>query len=144
MESAEVPGAVTPGSRRDSQIILLVDDEEQVRGVAREMLEMHGYTVLEASDGGEALEICRRHAGSIALVVTDIVMPGMSGPELVQRLRAVYPAMKLLYISAYADGKTAAAHGFGAPVLQKPYTSEALGRTVREVLEARPARNETS
>jgi len=138
MESAEVPDAVTPGSRRDSQIILLVDDEEQVRGVAREMLEMHGYTVLEAGDGAEALEICERHMGLIDLVLTDILMPRMGGRELVERLAGAYPAMKFLYISAYADGKTAAAHGFGAPVLQKPYTSEALARQVREVLDSAP------
>lgn len=102
------------------------------------MLEMNGYTVLEAGDGVTALEICEHHAGSIDLVLTDLVMPRMGGRELVERLAATYPAMKFLFISAYADETTAVAHGFRAPILRKPYTLEALARQVREVLDTPP------
>ncbi len=116
--------------------ILLVEDEAAVRTLMRENLLLHGYTVLEAADAGEALLISERHAGPIHLLLTDVVMPRMSGPELAQRLRSVYPAMKALFISGY-DENALRQHGVlaaGTPLLQKPFMIAQLARKVRDML----------
>ncbi len=121
-----------------SETILVVEDDQNVRSLARKILERYGYTVLDARDPEDALEICRRHAGSIHLTVTDVVMPKMSGPELAEALHAIRPDLKILYMSGYA-GAAIIKNGVlkpGTAFLQKPITPDTLARKVREVLDS--------
>jgi len=123
-----------------TETILLVEDALRVRAVVREILEMNGYSVLEARHGAEAIEISERHRGPIQLMVTDVVMPQMSGRELAQRLQPVRPDMRVLYMSGYTDDAIVR-HGVlgeGIAFLSKPFTPDALALKVREVLEAPP------
>jgi CheY-like chemotaxis protein len=125
---------LTPGR---GETILLVEDAQRVRAVVREILEMSGYVVLEARHGAEALEISNRHAGAIHLLVTDVVMPQMSGRELAQRLATLRPELKVLYMSGYTDDAIVR-HGVlasGIAFLSKPFTPDALALKVREVLD---------
>ncbi len=126
------------GPSRGSETILLVEDEAGVRELAREILRMNGYTVLEAADGGEGLRIGERHAGPIHLLMTDVVMPRMGGRELAQRLARRRPDMRVLYMSGYTDDATLP-HGVieaDTAFLQKPFAAGTLARKVREVLDA--------
>jgi CheY-like chemotaxis protein/two-component sensor histidine kinase len=121
-----------------TETILLVEDEEAVRELARDILQANGYTVLDTQHGGEALLTCERHAGPIQLMVTDAVMPQMSGRELAERLAPLRPEMKVLYMSGYTDDAVVR-HGVldsGTAFLQKPFTPDMLARKVREVLDA--------
>ncbi|HYU16481.1 MAG TPA: ATP-binding protein [Candidatus Acidoferrum sp.] len=125
-------------SRR--QTILLVEDAKRVREVVREILEMSGYEVLEARHGAEALQISGRHHGPILLMVTDVVMPEMSGRELAQRLAPLRPHMRVLYMSGYTDDAIVK-HGVldaGIAFIAKPFTPDALAAKVREVLDSAP------
>ncbi len=126
-------------SPRGSETILLVEDEEEVRTLARDILVMGGYTVLEAAGPEEALRRSTEHAGSIHLLITDVVMPTMSGPDLARRLVARRSGMKVLCMSGYPEGATA--HGVTlAPDtlwLQKPFTPESLSERVRQILDVR-------
>jgi two-component system cell cycle sensor histidine kinase/response regulator CckA len=124
-------------SGRGTETVLLVEDELQVRSLARRILTRHGYTVLEAEDGEAALELCRKHAGPIDALLTDVVMPRMSGRELAERLRAIKPKTKVLLMSGYTDDAIVR-HGIvdsNIAFLQKPLTSESLVRKLREVLD---------
>ncbi|HEX6776214.1 MAG TPA: response regulator, partial [Methylomirabilota bacterium] len=128
----------TPPVRTET--ILLVEDALRVRAVVREILEMNGYHVLEARHGAEAIDISERHRGPIQLMVTDVVMPQMSGRELAQRLQPVRPDMRVIYMSGYTDDAIVR-HGVlgeGIAFLSKPFTPDALALKVREVLEAPP------
>ncbi len=119
------------------ETILIVEDFEEVRQLAREVLERQGYTVLEAANGDETLKVCERMKDKIDLIVTDVVMPGMSGGELADRIKALHSEIKVLYTSGYADD-TIVHYGVkrdGTNYLQKPFTTEELGRKVREVLD---------
>ena len=121
-----------------SETILLVEDEDSVREPVRQVLQRIGYTILEAREGDEALKICKHHEGAIALLVTDVVMPRMSGRELAEHLVSRYPKMKVLYLSGYTDDAILR-HGVMESMtafLQKPFTPEALARKVREVLDS--------
>jgi len=119
-----------------SETILLVEDEGDVRSVVAEMLRSLGYTVLEASEGDEALVVAGRHGGDIHLLITDIVMPEMGGRELVRRLKTARPAVRVLYVSGYADESHKDYLALDAAFLEKPFTSPVLARKVREVLNA--------
>jgi two-component system, cell cycle sensor histidine kinase and response regulator CckA len=125
------------------ETVLLVEDEEEVRTAVFESLQMRGYTVLKARHGREALMLCRRHPGPLHLLLTDVVMPQMTGPELAQRLGLLHPDLKVLYMSGYTSDALME-RNVGAPgtaFLQKPFTPDALARAVREVLEtASPSR----
>jgi len=117
------------------ETVLLVEDEDAVRALAREVLRRYGYVVLEARHGVEALRVAERHPDAIHLMVTDMVMPHMSGRDLADRLSTVRPRMKVLFISGYTDH--ALMHRDltpGAAFLQKPFTPEVLARTVRSLL----------
>jgi CheY-like chemotaxis protein len=121
---------------RGSETVLLVEDEDVVRQVAYEMLTMNGYSVLQTSNGNEALEVSRQHEGVIDLMVTDVVMPSMGGPELARRLAVTRPEMRVLYMSGYTDDAVFN-HGVlqkGTAFLQKPFTSASLGCKLREVI----------
>ena len=135
-ESADAGAPATPAPR-GTETVLLVEDEPEVRALAREVLEARGYTLLVASGGPEALALGERHRGMIDLMVTDVVMPEMSGPELAERLRPGHPTMRILYMSGYT-ADAIGHHGLldaGIAYLQKPFTPSILARKVRQVLE---------
>ncbi len=123
--------------QKGSETILVVEDEPAVRGLTLRCLESNGYTVLQASNGEEALEIAARHAGRLDLLLTDVIMPGASGPELARRLLERRPGLCVLYVSGYTDAAMASngVLGPGAAFLQKPFTPAALARKVRDVLD---------
>jgi two-component system, cell cycle sensor histidine kinase and response regulator CckA len=123
---------------RGSETILLVEDAEPLRKLAASFLTTHGFQVLSAPDGEQALKIAEAHGGAIQLLVTDVIMPGQNGRVLAERLVASYPAIKVLYISGYTDSFIAG-HGVLGPdsnLLNKPFTEGALIQKVREVLDA--------
>lgn len=119
------------------ETILLVEDEPAVRGLVHETLRLHGYTVLEARHGIEALLTGTRHLGTIHLLLTDVVMPQMSGPEVAEKLTSVRPEIKVLYMSGYPDHPVFAQGGIkrDTAFLQKPFTPNVLVQKVREVLD---------
>jgi two-component system cell cycle sensor histidine kinase/response regulator CckA len=123
------------------ETILLVDDEESLRVAARRMLQRAGFTVLPATDGADALRVLSQHTGPVHAVVTDVVMPGIGGPELVRRLREAHPDLPTLFISGYTEEgvRTQGVLQPDAAYLEKPFSSEALVRKVREILAAKPA-----
>ena len=114
-----------------------MEDEEDVRGLTREVLERQGYTVLEAGDGVQALQVHEKEGARIDLILTDVVMPRMSGREMVDRVRAVRPDMRVLYMSGYTEDAIVR-HGVldaSMRLLGKPYTPADLIRKIREVLD---------
>jgi two-component system, cell cycle sensor histidine kinase and response regulator CckA len=120
------------------ETLLLVEDEAAVRELLAEALRNQGYRVLRAADGEEALEAARRIEGDLHLLVTDVIMPGMSGQMLAQRLAAERPGLRVLFVSGYGD-ETFGQRGIGrlhGAILEKPFTSKTLTRKVREVLDA--------
>jgi two-component system cell cycle sensor histidine kinase/response regulator CckA len=127
---------------RGSETILLVEDDDQVRAVARGILARNGYHVVEARHAGEALLISEKHPGTIHLLLSDVVMPQMSGAELAKRLAPSRPEMRVLCMSGYTDDRIVR-HGVleaHLAYLQKPITPETLTTRVREVLQS--ARND--
>jgi CheY-like chemotaxis protein len=125
-------------SLRGSETILVAEDEDGVRSLTREVLEKYGYTVLEAANGEEALRVAEAHEGPLDLLLSDVVMPRMGGPELAQALLAKRPSVKVLYMSGYTDHPMVrrGVVNAGVAFLQKPFTPTVLVSRVREVLEA--------
>src|SRR5580693_7421386 len=126
-----------PASLRGSETILLVEDDDQVRVVARGILSRNGYSVVDARSAGEALLHSEKHPGTIHLLLSDVVMPQMSGPELANRLSSARPDMKVLCMSGCTDDSTVRQGVIDAHIayLQKPITPDALSTRVREVLD---------
>jgi len=141
LEGSVVESAARPRSpvaaARGTETVLLVEDEDLVRAVIRETLELHGYHVVEASDGKQALHALERSPRTFDLVVTDVMMPQMSGPEFAERASRIHGPLKVLFISGYTD-KAVVHHGVvgpGAAYLQKPFSPDVLARKVREVMD---------
>ena len=123
---------------RGTETILLVEDDNMVRKLTRQILETYGYHILEASNGGAALLACERHPEQIHLLITDVIMPEMSGRDLAMRLRQLRPDIKLLYMSGYTD-TAIVHHGIlegNSAFLQKPFVPEGLALKVRQVLDS--------
>jgi len=122
---------------KGSETVLIAEDDDALRDLAFKVLKQHGYTVLEASNGEEALVVSEQHEEAIHLMVTDVVMPGMSGRELAERLQSLRPEIKVLYMSGYTDNAIVH-HGVlrpGVNFIEKPFTPENLARKVRNVLD---------
>lgn len=138
-QGAEIAVETPPDSTRPtvgSQTVLVVEDASGVRELTRRLLQREGYKVLVAADAAEGFRVFEQHPTSIDVVLTDVVMPGGSGPELARRLAERRPALRVIYMSGYTEDAIAR-HGVlepGIDFLQKPFTSETLGRKVREVL----------
>ncbi|MBN1993105.1 MAG: response regulator [Anaerolineae bacterium] len=126
-------------SQKGTETILLVEDDDMVRELARQALRQDGYQILEARNGREALKVCEQANQTIHLLLTDVVMPGgLNGHDVAQHLRAIHPEIKVLYMSGYVD-EAIAQYGIldaGATFLQKPFSPVALSLKVREVLDA--------
>ena len=137
----EDPVAAQPAAStevRGTETIVVAEDAEGVRAVVQTVLRRNGYTVLPAPDGQTALDLVATHPEPIHLLITDVIMPGMSGRQLADRLRELRPGLKVLFVSGYTDDAIIR-HGMlepGIAFLQKPFTPESLTRKVREVLDA--------
>ncbi len=135
-EDPQNPVPVAKSAKGGSETVLLVEDEESVRELVRETLESKGYKVLEAEQGDAALKVAATHSGRIDILISDVVMPGMSGRDLAKRLSEMHPHLKILYVSGYME-EAIIHQGIletGTAFLQKPFTLQALSRKVRDVL----------
>jgi PAS domain S-box-containing protein len=141
--AADATAIESGGAPRGNETVLLVEDEPSFRALARELLEMLGYTVLESKYVSDALRIAEQHAGTIHLLITDVVMPRMNGRALAKAVQGFRPAIKVLYMSGYTDN-VIIHEGIldpGTPFLQKSLTPSKLARKVREVLDPPPPRD---
>jgi DNA-binding response OmpR family regulator len=134
-EARAVPPPPPPRAA-EGETILLVEDEQAVRRLVRDMLVRHGYRVVEAENGRQALQLFQAHQHEIALLLTDVVMPEMNGRDLARHLRACRPDLKVLYMSGYTGDAMSESAGIepGAVFIQKPFTPRTLLRRVREAL----------
>jgi PAS domain S-box-containing protein len=135
--AASIPVIHIPSSlARGTETVLLAEDEQDVREVAREFLESAGYTVLEAAGGEAAVQVAAAHSGAIDLLITDMVMPGMSGQELARKMRGLRNGIRVIYMSGYSEHAAgeAAKCDAAAVVLTKPFSRSTLLRTVRDIL----------
>jgi len=130
------PAKVNHEALRGSETILLVEDSNDLRRMTRAFLQMQGYKVMEATNGADAVEVIQQYKAPIHLMLTDVVMPGISGPELAKRAATLRPNMKVLYASGYA-GDLRELYGVSAsdiPLLEKPFNFDSLGQKMRELL----------
>jgi two-component system, cell cycle sensor histidine kinase and response regulator CckA len=136
--SDEQPSSDSVPAPKGQETVILVEDDPAVRALSRQVLTRHGYVVLEAKDGSEAIRICQQYPGTIDLLVSDVVMPIMSGLQVAQRLRQMRPRLKTLFVSGYPDDALDA-HGVlkaEITLLPKPFTPSALANKVRSVLDS--------
>jgi CheY-like chemotaxis protein len=131
------PTPALPTVRGGAETVLLVEDEDLVRQLTGEILRRNGYHVLEACDGVAALGLLRQHGGTIDLLLTDVVMPRMSGHELVEQARPLRPEMRILYVSGYSEEAIARQGQLteGIELLAKPFTPGALTAKIRQLLD---------
>jgi CheY-like chemotaxis protein len=137
-EAATVVAPATAANVMGRETVLLVEDEDSVRRIARRSLERAGDTVLEAPDGATALALYEDHAEEVDLLVTDVVMPGLSGRQVAEAARALQPALKVLFLSGYCDDAVLrdVVSAADEALLPKPFSPQTLARKVREVLDA--------
>ena len=126
--------------RGGKEIILLAEDHQGLRELVCESLVALGYTVLTAGDGEEAIELFRQQEGKVDLLVLDVVMPRLRGPDAYQRIRAINSSIPVLFCTGYNPDSAQVETLSGHPVLQKPYPARELARTVRKLLDQRPSR----
>ena len=138
-DKSNAPASIAGGG---AESLLLVEDNESVRQVTAQALRRRGYTVYEARNAEEAIEWFAKSASKVQLLVTDVVMPGLSGPNLAARLVRINPNLRVLYMSGYTDDATVVHGNFwgGVPLLQKPFTPAQLAESVRTALKSAPAR----
>jgi|SRR5687768_11043368 len=132
-------GALPPGSSA-TETLLVVENDAAILNLLRMALRKNGYTVLTAESGSEALAIVREHTGSIDLLITDVVMPEMDGPELVRQALPLRPEMRTLFMSGYLDDALGD-HGLppgNVNFIQKPFSPRVIAQKVREILDAAP------
>ena len=131
------PAKSAPELLPGTETVLLVEDEQSVRALTRNLLEQGGYTVLEADNGAHAVEIAKQHHGPIHLLLTDVVMPGMNGPAVAEMILPIHPEAKALYVSGYSSsfGTQTGLVPAGANLFQKPFSRAALLRKVRNLLD---------
>jgi DNA-binding response OmpR family regulator len=129
---ARITGITSLEQNRGSETILLVEDEESLRHIVIDLLTQLGYRVLGASCGKEALTVAEKHSGKIDVLVTDVLLPELNGPELANALRGIRPSMKVIFVSGGVDSESALTSG--ATLLMKPFTVKMLSAKVREVL----------
>jgi two-component system, cell cycle sensor histidine kinase and response regulator CckA len=144
--AAQAAATGTAATEPGTETILLVEDEANLRYLARQFLEKQGYRVIEAADGTVALQVAVAHEGMIHLLLTDVIMPGMNGRELAQRVAEIRPNSKVLYMSGYTEnviGKNGTLEA-GVRLLQKPFTLRELKNQVREVLDSTPFSQEAN
>ena len=137
LEEAVTPAAA-PRSQDGSETILIVEDDAEVRRLLCQVLRARGYRVLESTKGDEAIAAVESHPGPVELIVADVVLPGMSGPEVVRHVAQRKPGIRALYISGYTD-EAVQRHGIldsGVTFLSKPFLPDALATKVRELLDA--------
>jgi len=124
-------------SASGTETILLVDDDDLVRDLGQEILELNGYSFLTANNGREALQLCADRKGPIDLLITDVMMPEMGGTELVERLRLLRPVLKVLFTSGYPDLEhNGTLNNSGVNFIQKPFSPRILANKVREILDS--------
>jgi CheY-like chemotaxis protein len=130
--------AADPDAERGTETVVVVEDDESVRELVRLMLSNRGYDVLAAVDGEEAARLCAEHPGGVQLLLTDVVMPEVNGRVLAERLGALFPGLRILFMSGYSD-EAVVRHGIirpGTAFIEKPFSEGSLARKVREVLDA--------
>ena len=129
---------MTAAPNSDKGTILLVDDEQSVRAIVLKILRRANYNVLEAENGEAALRVADSHPGKIDLLVTDMYMPGLRGPEVAHRLALTRPGLRVLFMSGYSEN-VISHHGVlndSASFIQKPFTPKSLAQKVREVIDS--------
>jgi signal transduction histidine kinase len=133
-DSSPAEPVLSPGT----ETVLIVEDEEPVRTLVSIVLRKQGYTVLECGNASEAERLCQDYSGPLNLLLTDVVMPGMNGPDLADRLTSLRPGMKVLFMSGHGDSAVARHRiGQGAPYIEKPFLADVLSRKVRDLLSQR-------
>jgi DNA-binding NtrC family response regulator len=138
MDALSKPASPMPKNLNGTETILLVEDNEIVRNLAKIILQNQGYTVLAAENGDKALALLDQHAGPIHLLLTDVIMPGMAGKDMIERISGRFPQIRVLYMSGYTDDIIAHRGLLEKSMffIQKPFSVIALASKVREVLDA--------
>jgi len=131
--------------RKGNETVLLVEDDDELRELSRKILKMNGYEVLAAGRDSEAEQICVSFKGEIHVMLTDVIMPGLAGPELAAKLVQARPGMKVVYMSGYTDNAMAKLESLepGSAFLQKPFSPAALAQKIRGVLDGSPVESQS-